>query len=123
MDKQHWAYAPTLLLVLTACGGGGSSSVGTAEPQPTNRAPSITSDGAVSISENTTLVLNVAATDPDGDNLSFTLAGEDAGLFRITEDGQLSFDTAPDFEIPGDSDSDNVYSLTVTASDGPTGTA
>ena len=123
MDKQHWAYAPTLLLVLTACGGGGSSSVGTAEPQPTNRAPSITSDGAVSISENTTLVLNVAATDPDGDNLSFTLAGEDAGLFRITEDGQLSFDTAPDFEIPGDSDSDNVYSLTVTASDGTIGTS
>jgi len=121
MNTQHWAYAPTLLLVLTACGGSGSD--GTAESQPTNRAPSVTSDGAVSVSENSTLVLNVAATDPDGDTLSFTLAGEDAGVFDITADGQLSFDTAPDFEAPGDDDGDNVYRLTVTVSDGTADTS
>jgi hypothetical protein len=108
MDTTHWVYAATLLLVLTACGGGSSSS-DAADPETTNRAPSITSDGSVSVSENTTLVLDVSATDPDGDTLSFALAGEDAALFGISEDGQLSFDTAPDFEVPSDSDGDNVY--------------
>jgi Raf kinase inhibitor-like YbhB/YbcL family protein len=44
-------------------------------------------------------------------------------LFGISEDGQLSFDTAPDFEVPSDSDGDNVYSLTVTASDGTVDTS
>ena len=121
MNTNHWAYAPTLLLVLTACGGGSSS--GTAEPQPTNSAPSITSDGSVSVSENTTLVLDVSATDPDGDNLIFTLTGEDAGLFDITEDGQLSFASAPDFEAPNDNDGDNVYNLTVSVSDGTSDTS
>ena len=121
MNTNHWAYAPTLLLVLTACGGGSSS--GTAEPQPTNSAPSITSDGSVSVSENTTLVLDVSATDPDGDNLIFTLTGEDAGLFDITEDGQLSFASAPDFEAPNDNDGDNVYNLTVSVSDGSSDTS
>ena len=122
MDSTHWVYAATLLLVLTACGGGSSSS-DAADPETTNRAPSITSDGSVSVSENTTLVLDVSATDPDGDTLSFALAGEDAALFGISEDGQLSFDTAPDFEVPSDSDGDNVYSLTVTASDGTVDTS
>ncbi|NCF76767.1 MAG: YbhB/YbcL family Raf kinase inhibitor-like protein [Proteobacteria bacterium] len=122
MDTTHWVYAATLLLVLTACGGGSSSS-DAADPETTNRAPSITSDGSVSVSENTTLVLDVSATDPDGDTLSFALAGEDAALFGISEDGQLSFDTAPDFEVPSDSDGDNVYSLTVTASDGTVDTS
>jgi Raf kinase inhibitor-like YbhB/YbcL family protein len=122
MDTTHWVYAATLLLVLTACGGGSSSS-DAADPETTNRAPSITSDGSVSVSENTTLVLDVSATDPDGDTLSFALEGEDAALFGISEDGQLSFDTAPDFEVPSDSDGDNVYSLTVTASDGTVDTS
>ena len=119
MDIKHWAYSATLLLILAACGGGG----GTAEPAPTNRAPSVTSDGSVSVSENTTLVLDVSATDPDGDALSFALAGEDAALFGISEDGQLSFDTAPDFESPGDNNGDNVYNLTITVTDGTNDTS
>ena len=48
--------------------------------------------------KNTSLVLDVSATDPDGDTLIFTLTGEDAGLFDITEDGQLNFATAPDLK-------------------------
>ena len=118
MDIKHWAYSATLLVILAACGGGGGGGGGTAEPAPTNRAPSVTSDGSVSVSENTTLVLDVSATDPDGDALSFALAGEDAALFGISEDGQLSFNTAPDFESPGDNNGDNVYNLTITVTDG-----
>ena len=103
MDIKHWAYSATLLLILAACGGGGGG--GTAEPAPTNRAPSVTSDGSVSVSENTTLVLDVSATDPDGDALSFALAGEDAALFGISEDGQLSFDIIDSYRSPPDFES------------------
>lgn len=120
MDIKYWAYALLLLPVLTACGGSGG---GSAEPQQTNNAPSLAGEGSVSISENTTVVLDVSATDPDGDTLSFTLAGDDADLFNITEDGQLNFDTAPDYEEPSDSNADNVYSLTVTVSDGTNNTS
>lgn len=120
MDIKYWAYALLLLPVLTACGGSGG---GSAEPQQTNNAPSLAGEGSVSISENTTVVLDVSATDPDGDTLSFTIAGDDADLFNITEDGQLNFDTAPDYEEPSDSNADNVYSLTVTVSDGTNNTS
>lgn len=123
MDIKYWAYALLLLPVLTACGGGGGSGGGSAEPQQTNNAPSLAGEGSVSISENTTVVLDVSATDPDGDTLSFTIAGDDADLFNITEDGQLNFDTAPDYEEPSDSNADNVYSLTVTVSDGTNNTS
>jgi Raf kinase inhibitor-like YbhB/YbcL family protein len=123
MDIKYWAYALLLLPVLTACGGGGGSGGGSAEPQQTNNAPSLAGEGSVSISENTTVVLDVSATDPDGDTLSFTLAGDDADLFNITEDGQLNFDTAPDYEEPSDSNADNVYNLTVTVSDGTNNTS
>ena len=120
MDIKYWAYALLLLPVLTACGGSGG---GSAEPQQTNNAPSLAGEGSVSISENTTVVLDVSATDPDGDTLSFTIAGDDADLFNITEDGQLNFDTAPDYEEPSDRNADNVYSLTVTVSDGTNNTS
>ena len=123
MDIKYWAYALLLLPVLTACGGGGGSGGGSAEPQQTNNAPSLAGEGSVSISENTTVVLDVSATDPDGDTLSFTIAGDDADLFNITEDGQLNFDRAPDYEEPIDSNADNVYSLTVTVSDGTNNTS
>ena len=123
MDIKYWAYALLLLPVLIACGGGGGSGGGSAEPQQTNNAPSLAGEGSVSISENTTVVLDVSATDPDGDTLSFTLAGDDADLFNITEDGQLNFDRAPDYEEPSDSNADNVYSLTVTVSDGTNNTS
>ena len=41
----------------------------------------------------------------------------------ITEDGQLSFALAPDFEAPDDNDGDNVYNLTVSVSDGTSDTS
>ena len=60
------------------------------------------------------------ASDPDGSSGPFTwsLAGADAGEFTISESGQLSFQTVPDFETPADADTDNRYLLTVQASDG-----
>ena len=81
--------------------------------------PVFTSPAAVSVAENQTAAYEAAATDADGDALVYSLSGTDAALFAIdTDTGEVSFITAPDFEMPGDADRDNVYDITVTASDG-----
>ena len=48
------------------------------------------------------------------DNVAWSLTGDDAGDFSING-GQLTFETAPDFENPADADMDNVYMVTVVA--------
>jgi Ca2+-binding RTX toxin-like protein len=85
-----------------------------------NEAPGVTSGGAASFAENGAGPVTIATgTDPDaGTTLSWSLGGADAGLFEISESGVVTFRTAPDFEAPGDADGDNVYDITVTASDG-----
>ena len=81
--------------------------------------PVFTSPAAVSAQENQTAAYEAAATDADGDTLVYSLSGTDAALFTIDRDtGEVRFRVAPDFEMPGDADGDNVYDITVTASDG-----
>ena len=58
------------------------------------------------------------ATDPEGELVTLTLRGADGTLFSLDEDSVLSFKTAPDFESPTDSNKDNLYQVTVRASDG-----
>ena len=82
-----------------------------------------TSPAAVSARENQTAAYMAAATDADGDTLVYSLSGTDAALFTIDADtGEVSFIEAPDFEAPGDDGGDNVYDITVTASDGTNST-
>ncbi|MFC7050914.1 ABC transporter transmembrane domain-containing protein [Emcibacter nanhaiensis] len=85
-----------------------------------NEAPEISSSLAVTIDENVTAVQTVTASDPENDTLSYSISGgEDSSLFSIdSQTGALSFLAAPDYENPGDSDTDNVYEVEVTASDG-----
>ena len=81
--------------------------------------PSFTSDAAAEVAENQRLAYTAVATDPDGDDLSYSLSGTDAARFTIDPTtGAVSFITPPDFENPGDNGGDNVYDITVTASDG-----
>ena len=56
--------------------------------------------------------------DPSGPITRWSLSGTDAGDFSVSEAGELSFRKAPDYERPADSNKDNVYSLSVRASDG-----
>ena len=61
------------------------------------------------------------ATDPEGDTISWSLSGDDAGALNITEaaDGSnatLVFVTGPDFENRTDKNEDNVYEVTIVAS-------
>jgi hypothetical protein len=85
-------------------------------------APVVTSGGAVSIAEGTAgTIYTATATDADtvGGPIAFAISGVDAALFAIdSTTGELSFLAAPDFESPLDADSNNVYELVVTASDG-----
>ena len=71
------------------------------------------------------------ADDPENDVPTLSLTGADAGMFKLadntaTEAGKvyqtLSFKASPNFEAPGDSNRDNVYQVTVVASDGANST-
>jgi hypothetical protein len=85
-----------------------------------NDAPSFTSAPSAVVPENTTSVMTVTASDPEGDALTFSIVGgPDASRFAIgSTTGALSFVAAPDFEAPGDSGANNVYNVTVQVSDG-----
>lgn len=81
--------------------------------------PIIVSDTEVSIDEGTTVVQTLLATDLDGDPISFAIfGGPDASQFTITGGNQLEFVNAPDFDNPTDSNLDNVYIVSILASDG-----
>ncbi|MGL5838242.1 MAG: cadherin domain-containing protein [Sphingorhabdus sp.] len=85
-----------------------------------NEGVSITSGTAFAIGENSTAVGNIVATDVDGDAVTYAIAGgADAALFAIdAATGALRLIAAPDFEAPGDADANNVYEVTVAATDG-----
>jgi len=110
------------LIMIAACGGGGgggSDAPGSGYTTPTNNPPSITNtDMNVSVVENQTTTFTVNATDPNGDTLSYALSGDDASLLSISNQGVVTFNTAPDFENPSDADTNNIYKITVTVSDG-----
>ena len=91
-------------------------------------APVVISAASANFAENGTgTVLDVNATDSDlpVQTLSFSITGgADAAKFAInTTTGIVTFVTAPDFEAPSDADTNNVYVLQVTASDGTLSTA
>ena len=63
-------------------------------------------------------VATFTAMDPEGATISWTLEGTDAGVFDISSGGVLTFKISPDYEMPADADTDNIYMVTVEASDG-----
>lgn len=121
-DKNY-----TILLItffaITSCGGGGGggSSYNTNPGYGTgNYSPEITNANAnISAQENQTSAFTVTASDADGDSLTFSISGTDSSLFTIGEtSGIVVFITAPDYEAPSDENTDNVYSIIATVSDG-----
>ena len=92
-----------------------------------NEAPSITSPAAVSVPENQTAAIDVAASDPEGETeggggltYSFTTdsGGADNDLFALdAATGVVTFLSAPNFESPGDAGANNVYDVEVTVTD------
>ena len=66
------------------------------------------------------MVETYTATGPNAAMATWSLSGDDAGDFRISSDGILSFRSAPDYEMPmgGENGDSNIYMVTVNADDG-----
>ncbi len=85
-------------------------------------APSFSSGTSASVAENIstrTAVYTAAATDTSPTvSLTYSLGGIDAERFDFnTTTRVLTFKTSPDFEVPTDSGTNNVYDITITATD------
>tara|TARA_B100000902_G_scaffold164345_1_gene159362 strand:- start:1137 stop:2438 length:1302 start_codon:yes stop_codon:yes gene_type:complete len=128
------------LLILVACGGGGSgeNSVGKDySTTPSNTAPVIL--GGYSNAqiyccyfdpnneffslEGETSIFTVSASDAEDDLIAFSLSGDDASKITISKkddsnEAVVSFISATDFDAPEDANSDNVYSFDIIVSDG-----
>ena len=114
---QGLKFWPICLIIAGCGGGGGGSDEPISSPIAQNESPALTVDLATRLPENQIRIGEVVASDPDGDDVSVELSGEDAAFLDLRQD-LLIFKTAPDFEVPVDTDGDNVFVFDVTASDG-----
>ena len=116
-NRQEYTFAVRAVNEL----GAGLADSTQATPQASNRPPLIGGPATVSVSfaeNDTSAVSTFTATDPEGDGIAWVLAGDDAGAFRVgASSGVLQFDPAPNYEVPSDTDADNVYQVWVIAQD------
>jgi hypothetical protein len=97
------------------------TSTGTGTINDDDATPVITSGTTATLNENETATgYTATGTDADNGTLTFSLdTRSDASLFAIDANtGVLTFNSAPDFENPGDGDSGNDYVVEVKVSDG-----
>ena len=75
----------------------------------------------------TDTVIDVDANDGDGGatdtSVTYSLQGDDATSFTVDDSGSITFTAVPDYNAPGDSDGDNLYRLTISATAGSNTTA
>ena len=114
------------LFVIASCGGGGGGGGSDYEEPPatSNTGPEITNtEFNITVQENQTTAFQILARDYDGDTLTYSLSGTDSALMSVSSSGLVTFNTAPDFENPSDSNADNVYMVTANVSDGSASTS
>ena len=74
------------------------------------------------VAEGETATFNMQARDPDQNPLAYSMTGEDAtiaDLFTVDRHtGAITLNQAPNIDTPLDADTDNDYTLSLTASDG-----
>ncbi|WP_428992045.1 cadherin repeat domain-containing protein, partial [Bathymodiolus heckerae thiotrophic gill symbiont] len=81
-----------------------------------NIAPVFTSSATASVAENTATAITIVATDEQ--TITYSISGTDAADFSINSStGVVSFNPVPDYESPADSDTNNIYIFTATATD------
>ncbi len=91
-----------------------------------DEAPIIAAIEAKTIDENTstsTVVVTVQSSDSDIDEgsatITYSMAGDDSSLFNINSStGDITFKSVPDYENPQDKNKNNIFDLTLQASDG-----
>ena len=88
--------------------------------------PELTGMDSLRQMENTAITVPrgtyMASDDEDTANVALTLSGTDASDFTLTDDNgngtyELAFKAVPDFEMAADTGGNNVYNITVTATD------
>jgi len=98
------------LIILVGCGGGGGG--GSSAPDIPPSAPIINSNG-FSADENQASIGVIQVTDANGDQISISISGEDANEINLESSTKtISFINTPNFEEK------DIYSITITASDG-----
>lgn len=102
--------------------GQGGTDIDTISLTVNNVSPAITSANTISVNENVSSVMTITSTDP-ADSMTYSITGgSDQGRFTINSvTGALSFVAPANFEAPTDSNTNNVYVLQVTATDGDGG--
>ncbi|PWS37337.1 hypothetical protein DFH01_10855 [Falsiroseomonas bella] len=88
---------------------------------PQNDAPRIViPPGPYTFTEGDLIAIQASVVDPDGPILfkPWSLTGNDAGRFTISDNGLIRFVGTTDFELPTDSDGNNVYLATIQYFDG-----
>ena len=128
---QRGKYYQVQVRARNADGAGLWSQSGEARTRP-NRAPELdenTLPHSFSVDEGKSPGQGIGsaytATDPDGDPVSYTLAGDDAGVLAIastTGQIQVGEGYTLDYESPADKNRDNTYSIEIVAADGYSGT-
>ena len=92
--------------------------------EDTNETPDLAGSDRIAYQENGTESLaTYRATDQERGTISWNLSGPDSGAFTISDAGVLAFNDPPDYEQPSDSNGDNVYEVTVEATDDDANTA
>ena len=82
-------------------------------------APTILGPSNVDYAEDRTdAVATYMLSDATAASAAWTLDGPDDGDFDISSGGVLTFGSSPDYELPADANTDNIYMITVNASDG-----
>lgn len=122
---SHFAGPAHLAIIVRDPSDNGNVQQSTIAVQHVNDPPEIVSNGggeseSLHLVEGETFVTKVIALDTDGDTINYKISGgADASLFRIDpKSGNLSFASAPSYGNPRDSNGDNLYRVTVKASDG-----
>ena len=118
------------MVTVTEAGGNTETQSVTIMVRDVNEAPSVdTGATMVELSENYDVATVVSpaytATDPEEGTVVLSLEGADAGKFNIdTATASMltfTFKEAPNYEMPADAGANNVYNVTVVATDDATG--
>ena len=89
------------------------------EVEDVNETPTVVGPSHVLIEENSKVYVGrYAASDPEGESTTWSLAGPDKDHFQITVNRDLALTALPDFEARADADGNNRYEVVVGASDG-----
>ena len=79
----------------------------------------VTGTGDINYAENGMgMVAAYSAAGPDAADATWTLSGADAGDLSISSAGVLTFMDSPNYEMPMDANTDNIYMVMVNANDG-----